>query len=52
MAKPADAYQMIVSSLTENSTIVAIGNMGIMGAKTVDFFQSKSSTLITDYSKN
>jgi poly-gamma-glutamate synthase PgsB/CapB len=42
MTTPEDAYNRITGILPGDSTIVAIGNMGVMGGKTSDYFQYQS----------
>jgi gamma-polyglutamate synthase len=40
---PEKVFEMILGVTTKVSTIVAIGNMGGMGAETVEFFKNRSS---------
>jgi gamma-polyglutamate synthase len=39
---PAEVFEKILSVTEKTSTIVAIGNMGGMGAETVEFFENRS----------
>ena len=43
MTSPQNVYNKVLSITDEKSTILAIGNMGGMGANTVEFFEQRSA---------
>lgn len=43
--EPPPVFEKVLALTDKSSTIVAIGNMGGMGAKTAEFFEHRSSTI-------